>query len=132
MLAVMEAAARPVRVLVVEDDQDIAVVLQRSLRLEGYEVKLAEDGVRGLEEAHAFLPDLIVLDLGLPRLDGIGVARRLRDGGADTPILMLTARAQHTERHKGLEVGATEYVTKPFRVGDLLARVRRLTGAAGG
>src|SRR5690242_2031070 len=86
----MDAASRPVRVLVVEDDEEIAQVLQRSLRLEGYEVKLAADGVRGLDEAHAFLPDIIVLDLGLPRLDGLDVARRLRDDGDDTPILMLT------------------------------------------
>src|SRR6201994_470206 len=90
---VMDAATRPVRVLVVEDDEEIAQVLQRSLRLEGYEVKLAADGVRGLDEAHAFLPDIIVLDLGLPRLDGLDVAKRLREDGDDTPILMLTARA---------------------------------------
>jgi DNA-binding response OmpR family regulator len=75
----MEASDRPVRVLVVEDDKEIAHVLQRSLRLDGYEVKLAADGVQALDEAHAFLPDLIVLDLGLPRLDGIDVARRLRE-----------------------------------------------------
>ena len=71
----MEASDRPVRVLVVEDDQEIAQVLQRSLRMEGYDVKLAADGVRALEESEAFLPDLIVLDLGLPRMDGIDVAR---------------------------------------------------------
>ena len=79
----MEASDRPVRVLVVEDDEEIAQVLQRSLRLEGYEVKLAGDGVAALDEAHAFLPDMLVLDLGLPRLDGIDVARRLRDDGDD-------------------------------------------------
>src|ERR687889_424333 len=100
----MDAASRPVRVLVVEDDEEIAQVLQRSLRLEGYEVKLAADGVRGLDEAHAFLPDVIVLDLGLPRLDGIDVARRLRDDGDDTPILMLTARDALESRVEGLDV----------------------------
>src|SRR5215469_16257787 len=82
---------RPPRVLVVEDDDAIAQVLQRSLRLEGYEVKVAVDGVVALEEAHAFLPDLVILDLGLPRLDGIEVAKRLREGD-DVPILVLTAR----------------------------------------
>ena len=87
----MDTATRPVRILVVEDDEEIAQVLQRSLRMEGYEVKLAADGVRGLEEAHAFLPDLIVLDLGLPRLDGVDVAKRLREDGDEVPILMLTA-----------------------------------------
>src|SRR3954466_5987495 len=91
-ILVVEAASRPVRVLVVEGDEEIAQVLQRSLRLEGYEVKLAGDGVRGQDEAQPFLPDIIVLALGLPRLDGIDVAKRLRDDGDDTPILMLTAR----------------------------------------
>src|ERR1044072_7731876 len=88
----MEASERPVRVLVVEDDQEIAQVLQRALRLDGYEVRLAGDGVAPLDEVHAFLPDLLVLDLGLPRMDGIDVARRLRKDEDDTPILMLTAR----------------------------------------
>src|ERR1044072_8637306 len=111
----MEAASRPVRVLVVEDDEEIAQVLQRSLRLEGDEVKLAADGVRGLDEAHAFLPDIIVLDLGLPRLDGIDVARRLRDDGDDTPILMLTARDALESRVEGLDGGAAEYLRKPVR-----------------
>ena len=122
----MEAASRPVRVLVVEDDEEIAQVLQRSLRLEGYEVKLAGDGVRGLDEAHAFLPDIIVLDLGLPRLDGIDVARRLRDDGDDTPILMLTARDALESRVEGLDVGADDYLVKPFERQELLARMRAL------
>ena len=118
--------ARPARVLVVEDDEDIAQVLQRSLRLEGYEVKLAGDGVQGLEEAHAFLPDLIVLDLGLPRLDGVDVARRLRDDGDDTPILMLTARDAVDARVAGLDAGADDYLVKPFERQELLARMRAL------
>ena len=122
----MDATARPIRVLVVEDDEEIAQVLQRSLRLEGYEVKLAADGVRGLDEAHAFLPDLIVLDLGLPRLDGIDVARRLRDDGDDTPILMLTARDALESRVEGLDVGADDYLVKPFDVEELVARARAL------
>ena len=122
----MDAAARAVRVLVVEDDEEIAQVLQRSLRLEGYEVKLAADGVRGLDEAHAFLPDVIVLDLGLPRLDGIDVARRLRDDGDDTPILMLTARDALESRVEGLDVGADDYLVKPFERQELLARMRAL------
>ena len=122
----MDAASRPVRVLVVEDDEEIAQVLQRSLRLEGYEVKLAADGVRGLDEAHAFLPDIIVLDLGLPRLDGIDVAKRLRDDGDDTPILMLTARDALESRVAGLDVGADDYLVKPFERQELLARLRAL------
>src|SRR3954447_9190606 len=122
----MEASDRPVRVLVVEDDSEIAHVLQRSLRLDGYEVKLAADGVQALDEAHAFLPDIIVLDLGLPRLDGIDVARRLREGGDDVPILMLTARDALESRVEGLDVGADDYLVKPFERQELLARLRAL------
>src|SRR3954471_1462091 len=96
----MDATARPVRVLVVEDDEEIAQVLQRSLRLEGYEVRLAADGEAALQAAGAFTPDLVVLDLGLPGLDGIDVARRLR-GGDDVPILMLTARDAVESRVEG-------------------------------
>jgi DNA-binding response OmpR family regulator len=119
----MDTATRPVRVLVVEDDEEIAQVLQRSLRMEGYEVKLAGDGVRGLEEAHAFLPDLIVLDLGLPRLDGVDVAKRLREDGDEVPILMLDALESRVE---GLDVGADDYLVKPFERQELLARMRAL------
>ena len=122
----VDTASRPVRVLVVEDDEEIAQVLQRSLRMEGYEVKLAADGVRGLEEAHAFLPDLIVLDLGLPRLDGVDVARRLREEGDEVPILMLTAREALESRVEGLDVGADDYLVKPFERQELLARMRAL------
>ena len=78
---------RPTRVLVVEDDDDIAQVLQRSLRLEGYDVRIAGDGVQALDDYHAYLPDVMILDLGLPRLDGIEVARKLRDDDQDVPIL---------------------------------------------
>jgi DNA-binding response OmpR family regulator len=122
----MDTATRPVRVLVVEDDEEIAQVLQRSLRMEGYEVKLAGDGVRGLEEAHAFLPDLIVLDLGLPRLDGVDVAKRLREDGDKFPVWMLTARDALDSRVEGLDVGADDYLVKPFERQELLARMRAL------
>jgi DNA-binding response OmpR family regulator len=122
----VEAAARPVRVLVAEDDEEIAQVLQRSLRMEGYDVKVAVDGVRALEEAHAFLPDIVVLDLGLPRLDGIDVAKRLREDGDDVPILILTARDALEARVEGLDVGADDYLVKPFERQELLARLRAL------
>jgi len=122
----MEASDRPVRVLVVEDDAEIAHVLQRSLRLDGYDVKLAADGVQALDEAHAFLPDLIVLDLGLPRLDGVDVAKRLREDGDEVPILMLTARDALESRVEGLDVGADDYLVKPFERQELLARLRAL------
>ena len=125
-LASMEASDRAVRVLVVEDDQEIAQVLQRALRLEGYDVRLAGDGITALDEVHAFLPDIIVLDLGLPRMDGIDVARRLRKDEDDTPILMLTARDALDARVEGLDVGADDYLVKPFERQELLARMRAL------
>jgi DNA-binding response OmpR family regulator len=126
LFKVMETSDRPVRVLVVEDDQDIAQVLQRALRLEGYDVKVAGDGVQALDDVHGFLPDLIVLDLGLPRLDGIDVARRLRKDEDDTPILMLTARDALDSRVEGLDSGADDYLVKPFERDELLARLRAL------
>jgi two-component system, OmpR family, response regulator MprA len=121
----MDEFGRAPRVLVVEDDDAIAQVLQRSLRMEGYEVRIAGNGVAGLEEAHAFLPDLVVLDLGLPRLDGIDVARQLRERD-DTPILMLTARDAVEARVEGLDSGADDYLVKPFERQELLARLRAL------
>jgi CheY-like chemotaxis protein len=98
---------RTPRVLVVEDDDAIAQVLQRSLRMEGYEVRIAGDGVDALDEAHAFLPDLVILDLGLPRLDGVDVAKTLRRTGDDVPILVLTARDGVEARVEGLTPAPT-------------------------
>ena len=116
---------RQPRVLVVEDDDAIAQVLQRSLRMEGYEVRVAEDGVEALDEAHGFLPDLVILDLGLPRLDGIEVAKKLRETD-DVPILVLTARDAVEARVEGLDSGADDYLVKPFERQELLARLRAL------
>ena len=113
------------RVLVVEDDTDIADVLRRSLRNEGYEVRTSADGVEALDMAVGFVPDLVVLDLGLPGLDGIEVCRRLRQEG-DVPILMLTARAETEDRVTGLDSGADDYLVKPFERKELLARIRAL------
>jgi two-component system, OmpR family, response regulator MprA len=113
------------RVLVVEDDAEIADVLRRSLRQEGYEVKTSADGVEALDLATGFVPDLVVLDLGLPRLDGVEVCRRLRAEG-DVPILMLTARAETEDRVSGLDSGADDYLVKPFERQELLARIRAL------
>jgi DNA-binding response OmpR family regulator len=113
------------RVLVVEDDADIADVLRRSLRNEGYQVKTSADGIEALDVAAAFIPDLVVLDLGLPRLDGVEVCRRLRDDG-DVPILMLTARSELEDRVTGLDSGADDYLVKPFERQELLARIRAL------
>jgi two-component system response regulator MprA len=113
------------RVLIVEDDADIADVLRRSLRNEGYEVRTSADGAEALDVAAGFVPDLVVLDLGLPGLDGIEVCRRLRSDG-DVPILMLTARAETEHRVAGLDSGADDYLVKPFERQELLARIRAL------
>jgi DNA-binding response OmpR family regulator len=112
-------------VLVVEDDEEIAQVLQRSLRLEGYEVRVAGDGETALDQSAAFNPDLVILDLGLPKLDGMEVARRLRSAD-DVPILMLTARDALEARVEGLDAGADDYLVKPFERQELLARLRAL------
>ncbi len=117
-------SGRP-RVLVVEDDLDIAGVLRRSLDKEGYEVRIAADGEAALDEAGVFEPDAVVLDLGLPKLDGVEVCRRLRADG-DVPILILTARDAIDARVVGLDSGADDYLVKPFERDELLARMRAL------
>src|SRR5918911_3741098 len=113
------------RVLVVEDDADIAGVLRRSLGMEGYEVRIAGDGVEALSQATVFAPDAVVLDLGLPKLDGVEVCRRLREDG-DVPILVLTARDALESRVEGLDSGADDYLVKPFERDELLTRIRAL------
>jgi two-component system, OmpR family, response regulator MprA len=113
------------RVLVVEDDAEITDALRRSLRHEGYEVRTAGDGVEALDAAAEFVPDLVVLDLGLPRLDGIEVCRQLRADG-DVPILILTARTETDDRVTGLDTGADDYLVKPFERQEFLARIRAL------
>ena len=125
MRATVSGFTREPRVLVVEDDEDIALAVQRSLRMEGYEVRIAADGEAALDSAGAFHPDLVVLDLGLPKLDGMEVARRLRAEG-DVPILMLTARDAIESRVEGLDSGADDYLVKPFERQELLARLRAL------
>ena len=114
-----------VRVLVVEDDTDIAGVLRRSLGMAGYDVRVAGDGEAALEQSAVFEPDAVVLDLGLPKLDGVDVCRRLRQDG-DVPILMLTARDALDSRVEGLDSGADDYIVKPFERDELLARLRAL------
>ena len=121
----MNDFSRAPRILVVEDDEDIAQALQRSLRMEGYEVRIADDGDVALTESDAFNPDLVVLDLGLPKVDGMDVARSLRERG-DVPILILTARDAVDARVEGLDAGADDYLVKPFERQELLARLRAL------
>ena len=117
--------SRNPRVLVVEDDVDIAGALRRSLDKAGYRVRVAGDGEAAIEESAVFEPDAVVLDLGLPKLDGVDVCRRLRSEG-DVPILMLTARDALESRVEGLDSGADDYLVKPFERDELLARLRAL------
>jgi two-component system response regulator MprA len=115
----------PGRVLVIEDDEPIADVLRRTLRQEGHEVRSSVDGVEALQAAEEFVPDLVILDLGLPGLDGVEVCRRLR-ADSDVPILILTARSELDDRVEGLDSGADDYLVKPFERQELLARMRAL------
>jgi DNA-binding response OmpR family regulator len=112
-------------VLLVEDEQTLAETLRYNLEREGYGVIIAGDGVQGLELARHERPDLVILDIMLPRLDGFSVCRILRQE-SDVPILMLTARQDEVDRIAGLELGADDYVSKPFSLGELLARVRAI------
>ncbi len=112
-------------VLLVEDEQTLSETLRYNLEREGYGVFVAGDGVQGLELARRERPDLVILDVMLPRLDGFSVCRILRQE-SDVPILMLTARQDEVDRIAGLELGADDYVSKPFSLGELLARVRAI------
>jgi two-component system response regulator MprA len=114
------------RVLVVDDDPAVSAALNRALRLEGYEVSMAGDGPVALEEIAIRPPDAVVLDIGLPTIDGLDVCRRLRAAGDDTPVLMLTARDAINDRVQGLDAGADDYLVKPFALAELLARLRAL------
>lgn len=113
-------------ILVIEDDEAISDLLRRGLFYEGYKVTTAEDGPTGLVTARDMPPDLVVLDLMLPGLDGLEVCRRLRAADEDLPILVLTARGTVSDRIAGLDSGADDYMVKPFSIDELLARVRAL------
>jgi two-component system response regulator MprA len=116
----------PARVVVVDDDEALRHAVRRALRLEGHDVELASDGLEALAQLANLQADLIVLDVLMPGLDGITVCRRLRQGGDRTPVLMLTARDTISDRVIGLDAGADDYLTKPFALEELLARVRAL------
>jgi two-component system response regulator MprA len=119
------------RILVVDDDPKILSLMRRGLRYAGYEPVLAENGERALVAALDHPPDLIILDLMLPDLDGLEVCRRLRSDGPEPPVLMLTARHQIPDRVAGLDAGADDYLVKPFALDELLARIRALLRRAG-
>ncbi|MBU1494263.1 MAG: response regulator transcription factor [Actinobacteria bacterium] len=119
------------RVLVAEDDEQVRRSVERALRLEGFDVTLAEDGITALTSATTDPPDAIVLDLMMPGTDGLTVCRRLRASGDRTPILMLTARHELADRVAGLDAGADDYLVKPFALEELLARLRALLRRGG-
>jgi two-component system, OmpR family, response regulator MprA len=123
------------RILVIEDDAKMAELLRRGLSTEGHTVEIAGDGLKGLEKGQSTAFDAIVLDIMLPGLDGLSVARRLRSGGVRVPILMLTARDSVPDIVRGLDVGADDYLTKPFSFEILAARLRviarRVAGESG-
>jgi two-component system response regulator MprA len=116
----------PARVVVVDDDEALRNAVRRALRLEGYDVAVTADGAEALDQLACVKADLIVLDILMPGLDGITVCRRLRQGGDHTPVLLLTARDAISDRVIGLDAGADDYLTKPFALEELLARVRAL------
>ncbi|TYC16386.1 response regulator transcription factor [Actinomadura syzygii] len=125
------ADGTPVRVLVVDDEPDLAEVLSRALALEGWTVRTAADGAEALAVAADFRPDAVVLDVMLPDIDGLGVLHRLRAGAPDVCVLFLTARDAVEDRVAGLTAGGDDYVTKPFSLEEVLARLRGLLRRAG-
>jgi DNA-binding response OmpR family regulator len=123
---------RGTRILLVEDDRSIAGFVEPELQHLGFHVSCRFDGVAGLEEAQAFSPALIILDIMLPKLDGVGVLKRLRQGGSRVPVIMLTARDTTLDKVHSLDLGADDYLTKPFDIEELLARIRALLRRAEG
>ena len=119
------------RVLVVEDNEDLAFGLRNNLEIEGYDVTVTADGEAGLHEALHGNPDLIVLDLMLPKKDGLRVLREIRDVRKEVPVMLLTARGEEVDKVRGLRLGADDYVTKPFGVMELLARIEALLRRSG-
>ena len=119
------------RILIIEDNPDLAFGLRNNLEIEGYRIEVAEDGRKGLASARTLDPDLIILDLMMPGMDGYGVLRALREEGRHTPVLILSARGEEADKVAGFRLGADDYVTKPFSLMELLARVTALLRRAG-
>ncbi|AOP50381.1 response regulator transcription factor [Streptomyces lydicus] len=121
-----EHGDQPARILIVDDEPAVREALQRSLAFEGYRTEQAVDGLDAVEKVASYDPELIVLDVLMPRMDGLTAARRLRASGVTVPILMLTARDTVGDRVTGLDAGADDYLVKPFELDELLARIRAL------
>ncbi len=122
----MSGTAAPARVLVVDDDRAVRESLRRSLAFNGYDVHLASDGAEALAGIGAIAPDVVVMDVMMPKLDGLEATRALRAAGNDVPVIVLTARDAVGDRVEGLDAGADDYLTKPFALEELLARLRAL------
>ncbi len=120
------------KILLIEDNANLAFGLSRSLEAEGFQVEVEGDGAAGLDRAIAIKPDLIVLDLMLPGMDGYTVLEKLRDAGNRVPVLILTARGEETDKITGFRLGADDYVTKPFSLSELIARVQAILRRARG
>ena len=124
--------AQAARILVIEDNEDLAFGLRNNLEIEGYRVDVAADGKSGLARAREVRPDLVVLDLMLPELDGYRVLRQLREERLEMPVVILTARTEEADKVRGFRLGADDYVTKPFGILELMARVEALLRRRGG
>lgn len=120
------------RILVVEDDESIAQLVELELEHRNFNVRCAYDGLASLEELEKFEPEVVILDIMLPKLDGVGVLRRLRQQGSSTPVIMLTARDSSLDKVHSLDHGADDYLTKPFDIEELMARLRALIRRAQG
>lgn len=120
------------KVLIVEDDEAMAVALRDGFEYEGYDVSVARDGAEGMRLATSGSPDLIILDVMLPKVTGLDICKRLRSEGSNVPIIMLTARGQEVDKVLGLKLGADDYITKPFSFLELMARVEALLRRSGG
>ncbi len=123
--------AEQARILVVDDEPAVQSALHRALTLEHYDVAAASDGADALEQLESVPFEAVILDIAMPRIDGLEVCRRLREGGDTTPVLMLTARGEVDDRVAGLDAGADDYLVKPFALRELLARLRALLRRAG-
>jgi two-component system alkaline phosphatase synthesis response regulator PhoP len=132
MFASPNSSRRPLaRILIIEDNEDLAFGLRNNLEIEGYVADLATDGMSGLTRARESQPDLVVLDLMLPGLDGYRVLRQLREEGLNMPVVILTARTEEADKVRGFRLGADDYVTKPFGILELMARVEALLRRTG-
>ncbi|MBD8052075.1 MULTISPECIES: response regulator transcription factor [Rhodococcus] len=119
------------RILIVDDEPNIAELLSVSLKFQGFEVETASNGAEGLDRARAFRPDAVILDVMMPGMDGFGMLRRLRADGSDAPVLFLTAKDAVADKVSGLTLGADDYVTKPFSLEEVIARLRVILRRAG-